>query len=77
LAPLALGVLSRLTNDDDWRVTICTPTPKVTSMNSVVIEQMSTLEEALDADAVIVGSGIARGSFAGGSDTERHRRADG
>ncbi|WP_229403391.1 DJ-1/PfpI family protein [Micromonospora okii] len=55
---IALGVLNRI-RDDDWRVTIATPTPKVTSMNGVVIAQMSTLEEACEADAVIVGSGVA------------------
>lgn len=55
---IALGVLNRV-KDDDWRVTIATPTARVTSMNGVVIEQMSTLEEACTADAVIVGSGIA------------------
>lgn len=55
---IALGVLNRI-KTDDWRVTIATPGPKVTSMNGVVIEQMSTLEEACAADAVIVGSGIA------------------
>jgi transcriptional regulator GlxA family with amidase domain len=55
---IALGVLNRI-KTDDWRVTIATPTPKVTSMNGVVIEQMSSLEEACAADAVIVGSGIA------------------
>jgi len=55
---IALGVLNRI-KTDDWRVTIATPSPKVTSMNGVVIEQMSTLEEACTADAVIVGSGIA------------------
>jgi transcriptional regulator GlxA family with amidase domain len=55
---IALGVLNRV-KGDGWRVTIATPAPKVTSMNGVVIEQMSTLEEACEADAVIVGSGIA------------------
>ncbi|MER6514971.1 DJ-1/PfpI family protein [Nonomuraea sp. NPDC001636] len=55
---IALGVLNRV-KTDDWRVTIATGAPKVTSMNGVVIEQMSTLEEACTADAVIVGSGIA------------------
>lgn len=55
---IALGVLNRI-KGDGWRVTIATPSPKVTSMNGVVIEQMSTLEEACEADAVIVGSGIA------------------
>lgn len=55
---IALGVLNRV-KTDDWRVTIATPSPKVTSMNGVVIERMSTLEEACAADAVIVGSSIA------------------
>ncbi|MFB7340352.1 DJ-1/PfpI family protein [Streptomyces hydrogenans] len=55
---IALGVLNRV-RTDGWRVTLATPGPRVTSMNGVVIEQMSTLEEACAADAVIVGSGIA------------------
>ena len=55
---IALGVLNRV-KDDDWRVTIATPAAKVASMNGVVIEQMSTLDEACEADAVIVGSGVA------------------
>ena len=55
---IALGLLNRIA-DDDWRVTIATPTPTVRSMNGVVIEQMSSLHEAVGADAVIVGSGIA------------------
>ncbi|KKD06857.1 DJ-1/PfpI family protein [Streptomyces sp. WM6386] len=55
---IALGVLNRV-RTDGWRVTLATPSPKVTSMNGVVVEQMSTLEEACAADAVIVGSGIA------------------
>ncbi|MGW3087138.1 DJ-1/PfpI family protein [Streptomyces sp. NPDC001108] len=55
---IALGVLNRV-KADDWRVTLATPSPKVTSMNGVVVEQMSSLEEACAADAVVVGSGIA------------------
>ncbi|MGW2688300.1 DJ-1/PfpI family protein [Streptomyces sp. NPDC001414] len=55
---IALGVLGRA-QSDDWRVTIATPGPKVTSRNGVVIERMSTLEEACAADAVVVGSGVA------------------
>ncbi|MFE0920478.1 DJ-1/PfpI family protein [Streptomyces nigra] len=55
---IALGVLNRI-KSDDWRVTIASPGPRVRSMNGVVIEQMSTLEEACAADAVIIGSGIA------------------
>jgi transcriptional regulator GlxA family with amidase domain len=54
---IALGVLNRV-RKDDWRVSIATPTPKVRSMNGVVIESMASLEEACTADAVIVGSGI-------------------
>ncbi|CAM5362899.1 hypothetical protein STENM36S_08665 [Streptomyces tendae] len=55
---IALGVLNRV-RTDDWRVTLATPGPRVTSMNGVVVEQMSTLQEACAADAVIVGSGVA------------------
>ncbi|ODU03004.1 MAG: AraC family transcriptional regulator [Pseudonocardia sp. SCN 72-86] len=55
---IALGVLNRV-KDDDWRVTLATPTPRATSMNGVVVEQMSTLEQACEADAVVIGSGIA------------------
>lgn len=53
---IALGVLNRI-KKSDWRVSIATPTPRVRSMNGVVIESMATLEEASAADAVIVGSG--------------------
>ena len=55
---IALGVLNRVRRAD-WRVSLATPSPKVRSMNGVVVEQMATLEEAGRADAVIVGSGIA------------------
>ncbi|MFD7866654.1 DJ-1/PfpI family protein [Streptomyces sp. NPDC057682] len=55
---IALGVLNRV-RADGWRVTLASPTPRVTSMNGVVVERMSTLEEACAADAVVVGSGIA------------------
>jgi transcriptional regulator GlxA family with amidase domain len=52
---IALGVLSRA----GLRAFIACPAPKVRSMNGVVIEAMGTLEEACEADAVVVGSGIA------------------
>ncbi|WP_394822790.1 DJ-1/PfpI family protein [Pendulispora albinea] len=54
---IALGVLNRV-KKSDWRVSIASPTPRVRSMNGVVIESMVTLEEASAADAVIVGSGV-------------------
>lgn len=55
---IALGVLNRI-KQDDWRVSIACPSERVTSMNGVVIESMSTLQQACEADAVLVGTGIA------------------
>lgn len=54
---IALGVLNRI-KKPDWRVSICCPTPEVTSMNGVTIRAQSLLEEARSADAVVVGSGV-------------------
>ncbi len=54
---IALGVLNRV-KKAGWRVSIATPAPTVRSMNGVVIESMASLEDAGDADAVIVGSGM-------------------
>jgi transcriptional regulator GlxA family with amidase domain len=54
---IALGVLNRV-RKSDWRVSIASPSPRVRSMNGVVIESMARLEEACEADAVIVGSGL-------------------
>src|ERR1700744_3623451 len=53
---IALGVLNRV-GKPGWRVSIASPAPRVRSMNGVVIESMATLDEACEADAVIVGSG--------------------
>lgn len=54
---IALGLLNRI-KKPDWRVTICSPTPTVTSMNGVTIHAQSSLADANSADAVIIGSGI-------------------
>lgn len=54
---IALGVLNRV-KAPDWHVSICSPAPSVRSMNGVVIEATSDLEDARTADAVIVGSGM-------------------
>ncbi|MGE2714165.1 DJ-1/PfpI family protein [Mycolicibacterium litorale] len=54
---IALGVLNRV-RDADWRVSIASPSARVRSMNGVVIESHVSLEEAVRADAVIVGSGV-------------------
>lgn len=54
---IALGVLNRI-RKPDWRVTLCCPEPAVTSMNGVTVHAQSSLDEAVSADAVVVGSGI-------------------
>jgi transcriptional regulator GlxA family with amidase domain len=54
---VALGILNRVKRPG-WRVSLACPTPVVTSMNGVVLQAQSTLEDANAADAVIVGSGI-------------------
>ena len=53
---IALGVLNRI-KTPGWRVSIASPTPRVRSMNGLLIESQSTLQEASAADAVIIGSG--------------------
>lgn len=59
---IALGVLNRI-RKPGWRVSICCPTPEVTSMNGVTIRAQTLLEEARSADAVVVGSGVKRGRW--------------
>lgn len=54
---IALGILNRITQPD-WRVSIASPTLRVTSMNGVVVERHITLKEACSADAVVIGSGM-------------------
>jgi transcriptional regulator GlxA family with amidase domain len=61
---IALGILNRVRNPA-WRVTLCAPTPSVTSMNGVRLAAQSTLAEASTADAVLVGSGIRTREIAG------------
>lgn len=54
---IALGILNRVKRPG-WRVSIACPTPRVRSMNGVVLEAQASLREASAADAVIVGSGM-------------------
>ena len=54
---IALGILNRVRRPG-WRVSIASPTARVRSMNGVVLEAQSSLRDACEADAVIVGSGM-------------------
>ncbi len=54
---IALGILNRIKRPG-WRVTLCCPQPEITSMNGVTVRAQSLLEQAREADAVLVGSGI-------------------
>lgn len=54
---VALGILNRVKRPG-WRVSICSPTPEVTSMNGLTVKAQSRLDEAPAADAVLVGSGV-------------------
>lgn len=57
---IAYGMLSRITlkGDAQWRVSIASPTARVTSMNGLAIESHISLAEANQADAVLIGSGM-------------------
>lgn len=54
---IALGILNRV-KKPGWRVSIASPAARVRSMNGVVVEAQTSLQDAARADAVIVGSGI-------------------
>ncbi|MFC3533128.1 DJ-1/PfpI family protein [Vogesella facilis] len=54
---IALGILNRI-KQPDWRVSIASPTPRVRSMNGVVLESHIPLYGASQADVVLVGSGM-------------------
>lgn len=57
---IAYGMLSRIRmlGDTQWRVSIASPTPRVTSMNGLTIDAHIDLREASSADAVLIGSGM-------------------
>jgi len=54
---IALGILNRV-KKPDWKVSIASPSEEVRSMNGVVLKAQATLDDAANADAVIVGSGM-------------------
>ena len=57
---IAYGMLSRISllGDADWRVSIASPTERVTSMNGLTLDAHIGLAEASLADAVLIGSGM-------------------
>ena len=57
---IAYGMLSRISllGDTDWKVSIASPTPRVTSMNGLTIDAHIDLAQANQADAVLIGSGM-------------------
>ncbi len=59
---IALGILNRVKRPG-WRVSICGPDEKLTSMNGVVVQAQATLAEANSADVVLVGSGMKTREF--------------
>ena len=59
---IALGILNRVKRPG-WRVSICGPDEKLTSMNGVVVQAQASLAEANTADVVLVGSGMKTREF--------------
>jgi transcriptional regulator GlxA family with amidase domain len=72
---IALGILNRISRPD-WRVSIACPTPRVRSMNGVVVEAQATLAEASEADVVLVGSGMRTREVAADADLMAQLRLD-
>jgi transcriptional regulator GlxA family with amidase domain len=57
---IAYGMLSRISllGDKNWRVSICSPSARVTSMNGLTVDAHIDLAGANTADAVLFGSGM-------------------
>ncbi|MDY7546813.1 DJ-1/PfpI family protein [Glaciimonas sp. CA11.2] len=64
---IAYGMLSRISllGDANWKVSIASPTARVTSMNGLTIDAHIDLKEANSADAVLIGSGMKTREVAG------------
>jgi len=54
---IASAILNRM-RGKGWAAHITSPTPEVTSLNGVTIKRQKPIEFALEADAVLIGSGI-------------------
>lgn len=57
---IAYGMLSRISllGDSNWKVSIASPTARVTSMNGLTLDAHIDLKQANQADAVLIGSGM-------------------
>jgi transcriptional regulator GlxA family with amidase domain len=57
---IAYGMLSRISllGEPNWKVSISSPSMRVTSMNGLTIDAHMDLKQANAADAVIIGSGM-------------------
>jgi transcriptional regulator GlxA family with amidase domain len=60
---IAAGILNRM-KPQGWAAHITCPTPEVTSMAGVTIQRQKPLEFLVDADAVLIGSGIRTRDYA-------------
>jgi len=64
---VAAAILNRM-RAKGWMAHITSPTPEVTSMNGVTIQRQQPLEFAIEADAVLIGSGIGTRQIAADPD---------
>lgn len=64
---VAAAILNRM-RGAGWRAEIVSPTPQVTSMNGVVVERQQGLDFCIEADAVLIGSGIKTRDYAADSE---------
>ncbi len=57
---IAYGMLSRISllGDANWKVSIASPTARITSMNGLTIDAHIDLKEANQVDAILIGSGM-------------------
>ena len=75
---IAYGMLSRLRllGDTGWRVSIASPSERVTSMNGLTIDAHCDLHTASRADAVLIGSGMKTREVAADADTMAQLQLD-
>ena len=75
---IAYGMLGRikLLGDADWRVSIASPTTRVTSMNGLTVDAHVGLPEACQADAVLIGSGMKTREVAANAEIMAQLRLD-